>query len=154
MMQLREAIVSAALAWVGTPYRHQAATKGVGCDCLGLVRGVWREIYGSEPQEPGPYSRDWAEAGGEDRLFDAACRWCVRRPIQEMQRGDLLLFRWRASHAAKHAGIALGSDRFVHAYEGSAVTVSALVPQWRRRIAGVFAFPDHIGTRTVADGER
>ena len=28
--------------WIGTPYRHQASLKGVGCDCLGLVRGVWR----------------------------------------------------------------------------------------------------------------
>jgi hypothetical protein len=30
----------------------------------------------------------------------------------------------------------------VHAYEGMAVSLSALVPQWRRRIAGVFAFPE------------
>jgi hypothetical protein len=43
--------------------------------------------------------------------------------------------------AAKHAGIALDGERFIHAYQGHAVTVSPLVPQWRRRIAGVFAFP-------------
>ncbi len=28
--------------WLGTPYRHQGRRKGVGCDCLGLVLGVWR----------------------------------------------------------------------------------------------------------------
>jgi hypothetical protein len=36
----------------------------------------------------------------------------------------------------------VGPDRFVHAYQGSAVVVSALVPQWRLRIAGVFSFPN------------
>ena len=38
----REQIVAAARGWVGTPYRHQASLKGIGADCLGLVRGVWR----------------------------------------------------------------------------------------------------------------
>ena len=27
-------IVAAARGWIGTPYRHQGARKGVGCDCL------------------------------------------------------------------------------------------------------------------------
>jgi len=42
-------VVAEALTWLGTPYRHQASLKGVGCDCLGLVRGVWRAVYGPEP---------------------------------------------------------------------------------------------------------
>jgi hypothetical protein len=33
------------------------------------------------------------------------------------------------------------TPRFIHAYERNTVVVSALVPQWRNRIAGVFAFP-------------
>ena len=51
---IADAIVAEALAWLGTPYRHQGARKGVGCDCLGLVRGVWRAVYGDNPEEPGP----------------------------------------------------------------------------------------------------
>ena len=35
-------VMRSARSWLGTPYRHQGARKGVGCDCLGLVRGVWR----------------------------------------------------------------------------------------------------------------
>ena len=50
---LRQALVAEARAWLGTPYRHQAALRGVGCDCLGLVRGVWRAVHGAEP-EPVP----------------------------------------------------------------------------------------------------
>lgn len=135
------AVIDAALGWVGTPYRHQGSRKGVGCDCLGLVRGVWREVYGHEAEQPGPYAPDWAEAGGEDRLLAAARRLLIDSGETVPFPGAVLLFRWRPRMPAKHAGIALDPDRFVHAYQGRAVTVSSLVPQWRKRIAGVFAFP-------------
>ncbi|MFZ2468534.1 MAG: peptidase, partial [Parvibaculum sedimenti] len=46
----RAAVVAAARAWIGTPYRHQASCKGAGADCLGLVRGLWREFHGAEPE--------------------------------------------------------------------------------------------------------
>lgn len=138
----RVAILAEAMTWLGTPYRHQGSRKGVGCDCLGLVRGVWRAVYGEEPERPGPYSPDWAEAGAGDPLIEAARRHCAERPLPEVRPGDLLVFRWRSHHAAKHLGILLPHDRFLHAYEGHAVTVSPLIAQWRRRIAGVFAFPD------------
>ena len=42
----RAAIVAEARGWIGTPYRHQASLKGVGADCIGLVRGVWRAFHG------------------------------------------------------------------------------------------------------------
>jgi NlpC/P60 family putative phage cell wall peptidase len=132
-------VVAAALAWVGTPYRHQGATRGVGCDCLGLVRGVWRDVYGTWPEAPGPYAPDWAEAGGGDPLMEAARRHCGE--VDGPEEGRLVLFRWRPHMAAKHAGIMISTDRFVHAYSGHGVVASKLVPQWRRRVAGVFAFP-------------
>ncbi len=139
-----DSIVAEARDWIGTPYRHQGSRKGVGCDCLGLVRGIWRAVYGDEPEKPDPYAGDWAEAGGEDRLLAAAQRYCIERPDGTMLPGDLLLFRWRPNVPAKHAGILLSPDHFIHAYQGHAVLVSALVPHWRRRIAGVFAFPEII----------
>jgi NlpC/P60 family putative phage cell wall peptidase len=139
---IAEAVVKEALSWLGTPYRHQGSRKGVGCDCLGLVMGVWRTIHGKLPELPGPYASDWAEAGGEESLLAA-----MRRHFREKQRedrlaGDVLLFRWRPHLPAKHAGILVAPNVFVHAYQGSTVSLSELVPQWRRRIAGVFAFPD------------
>ncbi len=139
---INDAIVAEALAWTGTPYRHQGTRKGVGCDCLGLVRGVWRAVYAHEPEHPGPYARDWSEAGRGDPLIEAARRHCAEKPVAEMAPGDLVVFRWKPAYVAKHAGILVAPDKFVHAYEGCAVTVSPLVPQWRRRIAGAFAFPD------------
>ncbi|MFC3075852.1 NlpC/P60 family protein [Shinella pollutisoli] len=136
-------IVAIARTFVGTPYRHQGSLKGVGCDCLGLVRGVWRELYGREPEVPRPYAPDWAERAGEERLLLAAARHCgAALPVSELQAGDLVIFRWQAGAAAKHAGIAAPGGRFIHAYEQAAVVESPLTPSWRRRIAGVFRFPE------------
>lgn len=135
-------VVAAARAWIGTPYRHQGSRRGVGCDCLGLVRGVWAEIMGCEAEQPGAYAPDWAERGRSDRLIDAARRHCGPViPVTEARPGDILLFRWRDGVAAKHAGILTGPDRFIHAYEAAGVIESALVPAWRRRIAAVHRLP-------------
>jgi NlpC/P60 family putative phage cell wall peptidase len=139
---IADAVVAEARAWIGTPYRHQGARKQIGCDCLGLVIGIWRAVYGSEPERPRPYAPDWAEAGGKDLFLAAASRHCREKPVADLAAGDLILFRWRDHLPAKHAGIAVENNRFVHAYQGSAVVESVLVPQWRQRIAGVFAFPD------------
>ena len=136
------AVLAEAETWLGTPYRHQGSRKGVGCDCLGLIRGIWRALYGREPEQPGPYTPDWAEVGKGDPLLEAAYRHFIEKPFDAAWPGDLLVFRWREHHAAKHLGIFLDGDRFLHAYEGHAVMVSPLIPQWRRRIAGVFAFPE------------
>lgn len=138
-----EAVVAEALTWLGTPYRHQGRRKGVGCDCMGLVLGVWRGLYGVVPEMPGPYAPDWAEAGGEERFLGGVRRHFREKSEGEMTAGDLLLFRWRPHLPAKHAGILAGPGSFIHAYEGMAVTQSPLAPQWRRRVAGVFAFPGH-----------
>ena len=135
-------IVAAARAWIGTPYRHQGSRTGVGCDCLGLVRGVWAEVTGHEAQEPGAYAPDWAERAGSDRLINAARLHCGEPiPLPEAAAGDIVLFRWRAGVSAKHAGILSGPDHFIHAYEAAGVVESVLVPSWRRRIAAVHRIP-------------
>ena len=115
-------VVVAARGWIGTPYVHQAARKGAGCDCLGLLRGVWLEVVGQEPEAIPAYSKS---------LTDEAP-------------GDVLLFRMRSGAVAKHFGIAtkVGPQaRFIHAYSGHGVTESPLSQPWRRRIVARFEFP-------------
>jgi NlpC/P60 family putative phage cell wall peptidase len=137
----RAAIVAEARAWIGTPYRHQASLKGVGCDCLGLVRGVWRAVLGAEPEGVPAYAADWAEASSGEPLAEAALRHLVAIDLADIAPGDVLLFRWRAGLTAKHAAIATTRERMVHAHDGAAVAEVALAPWWRRRLAYAFQFP-------------
>lgn len=146
MSAVATSVVAEALAWVGTPYRHQGSRKGVACDCLGLVYGVWRGVYGFELEAPGPYAPDWAEATNREQLLDGLRRHLTEKPVPMMGEGDLIVFRWRPHLPAKHAAILVDVDSFVHAYQGHGVTMTRLVPQWRRRIAACFAFPELAGT--------
>jgi NlpC/P60 family putative phage cell wall peptidase len=142
---LHASVVATARGWIGTPYRHQASCKGVGADCLGLVRGIWREVIGPEPARPPAYTPDWAEATGEERLLDAAIRHLVRVPRDAAAAGDVLLFRMVERGPAKHAAILaspwLAGGTIVHAYSGHAVCETRLTDAWTRRLAGVFRFP-------------
>ncbi|HXE00844.1 MAG TPA: NlpC/P60 family protein [Hyphomicrobium sp.] len=138
----REAIVAAARAWLGTPYHHQASARGIGTDCLGLVRGVWRDLYGSDAETPPAYSRDWAEAGGRETMLEAASRHLEPIKISAIDVGDVIVFRLRSGVVAKHSAIVSGPSTMIHAMEGAPVSEVALSHWWRRRIAGAFRFPD------------
>ncbi len=137
----RADIVLCARRWLGTPYQHQASLIDVGCDCLGLVRGIWRELIGPEPEAPPPYSADWAEAGGKDTLLFAARRYLVPKDKKDWQAGDVMLFRWRAHLPAKHLAVVTAKDMMIHAHDGAAVAEVALSPFWLRHLDQVFGFP-------------
>ena len=87
-------VAAIARTWLGTPYQHQQSLRLVACDCLGLVRGVWRALYGAEPEAPPPYRADWAETSGRERLLEAARRRLVEIDLAEAHPGDVLLFRF------------------------------------------------------------
>jgi NlpC/P60 family putative phage cell wall peptidase len=137
-MPTRDEIVAAARGWIGTPYRHQAALKGVGCDCLGLLIGVWRELGGEAGAVP-PYTSDWAEAMGRETFAEGLREHLREIDLGEAREGDLVLFRWRSHLPAKHGAILTARDRMVHAQEKAAVTEVALSDWWRRRVAYTFA---------------
>lgn len=136
-----QSIVAAARLWVGTPYRHQASLRGIGCDCLGLLRGVWRDAIGPEPEAPPPYSRNAVGGPDADALLAAALRHLVPRPDGALAPGRVILFRWRDGLPARHCGIASASDAVIHAHEGASVAEIALSPEWRRRVVASFSFP-------------
>lgn len=137
-------VVQTARAWIGTPYMHQASVRGAGCDCLGLIRGVWRDAVGPEPERTPAYSKDWSEPQGDEKLWRAALRHFVTKPLSDEARGDLLLFRMQDGAVAKHLGIQAEPGQnatFVHAYSGHGVVESALSAPWRRKLVARFAFP-------------
>ncbi|MHA6262172.1 NlpC/P60 family protein [Arenibacterium sp. CAU 1754] len=140
-------IVDVARSWIGTPYRHQAACRGAGADCLGLVRGVWREVLGREPETVPAYSMDWSEPQGQEALWDAAARHLVEKPVCAIEPGNVILFRMRAGAVAKHLGIVSRTDSvgaFIHAYTRHGVIESSLSAPWKRRIVASFEFPREV----------
>ncbi|HTJ56989.1 MAG TPA: NlpC/P60 family protein [Devosiaceae bacterium] len=133
-------IITAARAWLGTPYRHQATTLGAGCDCLGLLRGVWRMLYGDEPVAVPPYRADWRDLGSAETLLAAANRF-LTPASPPLAAGQVVLFRLAGLQSPRHCGIMVSPERFIHAQERLGVIEANLTDGWRRRVAGVFGFP-------------
>ena len=138
-------IVGVAREWLDTPYHHQASLPGVGCDCVGLLRGVFRDLYMIEAEIGDPYSGDWAETTGQERLLFGLRGHLVERVpdsgIHAIKPGDVLVFRMRDTALATHVAIATGPDTMIHSAEGRPVTEVAILSWWRRRLVAVFEFP-------------
>ena len=138
------AVLAIARAWLGTPYLHQSSVQGVGCDCLGLARGIWRALHGDEPWEVPPYSRDWGEAGQREVLAEVARAALIEVSLNDAGPGTLILFRVGTGVPAKHCGL-LGEGvirpTLIHAYDRSGVVEEAFTPAWARRAAFAFQFP-------------
>ena len=143
----RDDIVAEARRWLGTPYRHQASMRGAGTDCLGLIRGVWRSLYGQEPEAVPAYTADWSETTGEEVVLSAASRWLRSKPLSSNDIGDVIVFRMRSTGVAKHLGVSAsrqGMTSFVHAYTDHGVIETPLSTPWQRKIVGRFEFPQGV----------
>lgn len=137
----REAIIAAARSWIGTTYQHQASLRHIGCDCLGLLRGIWREVIGPEPELIPPYSAGWMSVVRKEILLEALERHFQRKAADDFLSGDILIFRFRKHLPASHIGIATTRTSMVHAHFGACVVEIPLGDHWRRRLAAVLSFP-------------
>ena len=135
------AVVAEARRWIGTPYVDQQTVRGAGCDCLGLVRGVWRAVVGPEPTEVPPYTRDWGETGPVEVMMAGAIEWMVQVPLPEAGAGAVVLFRMRSGAIAKHCGILTGAGTMIHARERLGVIEEPYTETWQRRAVAAFQFP-------------
>lgn len=136
----RAEVVRIARSWLGTPYRHQHSLKGTGADCLGLLRGVFKELYGYDPEPSQSYSPSWDEVQKNETMLAGAHRHLVVEGGSPRP-GDVLVFRMFPNATAKHCGIVATDKTMVHAHQRLQVVEVHLVPYWRRRIVGVFSFP-------------
>ncbi len=141
--EFQKRVITIARSWIDTPYMHQASLKGQGCDCVGMVRGVYRELYGleKEPEAMPPYQPDWYEVDQKDPLLAFGRKYLKEVPFGEMIPGDVLVFRMKPHVSAKHCGIITDTDMMVHAYSQQKVFEVSLGSHWLKKVAAVLRFP-------------
>lgn len=138
-MITRDAIVAEAREWIGTPWHHQAALKGKGCDCIGLIYGVARALGIPEAARfrADPRFRGYGRTPEPSMLRAAIAEYLnvadVERP------GDILLMRFDAE--PQHFGFLSTPDYMIHAYaQARKVVENRIDDKWRRRIVGAYRF--------------
>jgi NlpC/P60 family putative phage cell wall peptidase len=125
----RAAALIEARRWIGTPYRHGASARGAGADCLGLIRGVWRALYGAEPETPPAYTAGLGRDGGRGTALGGGPAAPRRDRAVRSRAGR----RAAAAHARARTGQA--SRRAGERRGGRADPDPWLQPARRRRIA-------------------
>ena len=144
MLVKTEDIIAEARDWIGTPYQHQASLKGIGCDCIGLVRGIFRELYGYEVAENINYSSDWGDSNRNEDIIAAGFKYMTSVPLNEMAPGDMVAVRWAKGRVAKHVMILTEEGKAAHSYNNSPTTEIHLSDWWKRRIVYAFRFPREV----------
>ena len=148
-MTTRAAVVAEARTWIGTRFHHQAALKGVGCDCVGLVMGVGIALellpadFTSLP-EFAPY-RGYSRVPRGDGFLEKACaRFGVEIRIQEAGIGDVLTFSFGGdpSHMAILGDYPDGGFSLIHAYAPQRRVLEARFDDaWRGRAVTACRYP-------------
>ena len=109
----RARVVQAAREWLGTPYHHRGAIRGVGTDCgMSLIK-VFAQAGVIQEFDPGPYPMDWMLHQGEERYLGIVERFA--KPTDKPKPGDIALFKF--GRCISHGGIIVGWPEIVHAYK-------------------------------------
>ena len=136
-------IVDAARDWIGTPYRHQASRIGVGCDCLGLVRGIWQRIYGQNIGPVPVYTQFGRDPESAFQLLEAA-QYYLNETKSLPVPGAVMLFQLHKKLPPRHCGIFVGDDQFIHAQEHLGVVQVSFDKSWHRRMHSTYLFPKKV----------
>ncbi len=120
----RLAIIAEAKTWLGTPWHHQAALKGVGVDCGQLLIEVFAaclpkkniRLAASEQH----YSRQWMLHRNEERYLQVVERYAQR--VDTPKTGDIAVFKVGRTYS--HGAIVIDYPLIIHAHVNEGVTIT------------------------------
>jgi NlpC/P60 family putative phage cell wall peptidase len=139
-MIYRAQIVSEAREWIGTPWKHQASVKGVGCDCIGLIRGIARAVGLTDPFVTGEAARfaGYGRTPDADLLLEACGDYLD--PGQGAL-GDILVMRFEKEPQHFALISCLAPRRIIHAYaQARKVAENGMDRLWLSRIVRTYSF--------------
>jgi NlpC/P60 family putative phage cell wall peptidase len=108
----REAVVTEAAGWIGTPFHHAARVKGAGVDCLMLLAEVYERAGVAARIEPPFYVPDWHLHRDAERYLEGLLHYA--RPVEAAGAGDVALFRFGRTFS--HGAVVVAWPRLIHAY--------------------------------------
>lgn len=123
----RAAVVTEAMSWLGTPFHHASAIKGVGVDCAQLLIACYAAVGVVERPDVGEYSPDWflhEDGRALERFTDWITALCL--PVILPEPGDIALFRY--GRAVSHGAIVVDRSTVIHSFREFGVILGSLEP--------------------------
>jgi hypothetical protein len=148
-MQNREAILAEARTWIGTPFRHQGATKAIAADCWGLVRRVGEAcgVLEIQPEALAPFS-GYPPHPSADFVRSLAEAFLL--PTDEPRAGDVALLGSHMAILAEFKGRATlihakgsgdGARYYASRQAAERVVEHGFRPPWPGLVTGWYRYP-------------
>jgi cell wall-associated NlpC family hydrolase len=129
-----DAALSEARTYIGCKWRHRGRSR-FGIDCIGLVV-KFAEAGGIKMRDRIDYGREPWRDGLEHEM-----REHFGSPVENMQKGDIVLMAWDGQAEPSHVGIIGEHDgrlTLIHSYSLVAVTEHGIDDVWKKRIVRIF----------------
>ena len=141
-------IVDEARTWDGTPFLHQAALKGVGCDCVGLIRGIAVELGLAFDRAAWKAFANYPRLPNPKRMADGLAAFMVSIEPADLSHGDVVFLEWR-EELPMHLGV-YATDRgratLVHALaEAGKVCEHGFNHPWPDRLSSCWRYRERVG---------
>jgi cell wall-associated NlpC family hydrolase len=112
---VREAIVTEAKSWLGTPFHDVSGVKGIGCDCAHLILRTYAAVGLVKDFDP-RYAPQWFQHRDEPLFLQALeANGAHKIDPAEALAGDILMYSF-GRHAA-HGAIVVDANTIIHAYK-------------------------------------
>jgi NlpC/P60 family putative phage cell wall peptidase len=139
----REAIVAEARTWLGVPWLHQGWRKEIGCDCIGLVRGVGHALGLFDASDENPVNARFIGYPREPNpalMRAALALYLFPAERHAIWPGDVLWLRFDGE--PRHLAILADGGNVIHALESVGKVVEhRLDERWAQRCIGSWRFP-------------
>jgi len=139
-MTTRMDVIAEARSWLGTPFQHQASLKGVGCDCIGLVKGVGLALHLADYDEnkAKPFL-NYRMMPDSKKMREALAIFFAPIQVSEATLADILFLAW--TKEPQH--LAIITDRgIIHSYSGVGKVVEhSLDERWKKRVTAAYRYP-------------
>lgn len=121
--EARAAIVAEARSWIGTPYHHHAAIKGVGTDCAMILNAVYSSVGLIPPVSIPEYSPQWFMHQSAELYMDQVL--ARAKETDAPLPGDVAL--WKVGRCFAHGAIVVdpGWPAIIHAYKPAGIVLEA-----------------------------
>jgi cell wall-associated NlpC family hydrolase len=114
----REAVVTEALTWMGTPYRGWSCVKGAGVDCGQLLYAVYHNVgLIPEMKLPTDYPLFIGLHRASTEYVDLVLQYFREIPESEVLPGDVIIWKLTGSKSYCHGAIVKEwPTYFIHAF--------------------------------------
>lgn len=133
--------------WIGTPYRHFSAEKGVGADCALFINSVFVSVGIVAKVDYKYHSRFWFLFDNQEIVLTELrnsfkknlCKNIILETVNgdNLLRGDILTFAMN-SVVTNHVAIYIDSETVVDSTRNNGVCLTPLSESYKQKITNIF----------------